>query len=250
MQNTIDNSLAKNKGEVSSSQKKGSGKQVDDYLKAVAEFETDRVDLAKKSAKTAWQVAAAFGVIALLAVIAVAALAPLKEVEPYVVRVSDKDGSVDILRPLSDAKEISYGELLDKYWARKFIITRNGYNWQTVQDDYNLIQLMSSSTVKSTYNTYIKSASSPVKVFVDKNRIEIKVQDVTFIPSKSNLAQVRFSRDVLDKSGVSDDSYEITYWNATITFDYQALINTKDERTLNPLAFRVTSYKEEQVIQQ
>lgn len=251
MINPIDKALIKNKSKVSSSLKKENIKDVDDYLSAIKDFESDRVSLAKGSAKTAWKVAAGFGVIAFLSVLAVVLLTPLKEVEPYVVRVDDTDGSVKILRPLSDAEPTSYGDVLDKYWARKFIVARNSYEWETIQDNYNLVSLMSNRVVLNTYKSYIKAPNSPVTTFSDKKLIKINIQDVTFLPSTSKvrkLAQVRFSRDVVDIKGITAVGFEPTYWNATITYDYLFEIKTADERQVNPLGFRITSYTEDRVM--
>ncbi|MGO3848675.1 MAG: virB8 family protein [Pseudoalteromonas prydzensis] len=251
MTSTVDKALADNKGEVSSSSKKVSNKAVDSYLKEISAFESDRVQLAKDSAKTAWKVAAGAGAIAFAAVIAVAALTPLKQTEPYLMRVDNSDGSVKIMRPLQDAEPISYGDVLDKYWSRQFIYARNGYDWESVQHSYNLVNLMSNNSVASAYVAYIKAPNSPVNTFTDKKKIKINIQDVTFLPTKSTtqkLAQVRFSRDVQGVDGVTAVGIKPTYWNATITYDYQANIKTADERELNPLGFRVTSYNEDRVL--
>lgn len=251
MQKSIDEALVDNKSKVSSSQKTADKKNVDNFINEIKGFESDRVALAKSSAKTAWKVAAGAGAIAFVSVVAVALLTPLKQVEPYLMRVDNTDGSVKILRPLSDAEPVSYGEVLDKYWSRQFIYARNGYDWQTIQNSYNLVNLMSNNIVSASYNTYIKADSSPVKVFSDKKRIKIDIQDVTFIPSNSQdstLAQIRFSRNVLNRKGEIDIEFEPTFWNATITFDYQGVIKTADERELNPLGFHVTSYTEDRVL--
>lgn len=253
MKHEINETLAKNKGEASLSSKTPKNKNIDEYLAAMAGFESDRISLAKSSAKKAWQVAFGFAVIAGLSIIAVVVLAPLKTVEPYVVRVDDATGAVKILRPLVEAESITYGEVLDKYWSRKFITARNSYNWETIQDNFNLVRLMGNRTVFTTYSTSVKSLKSPVNLFSDKKRIKIDIEDVSFLPNSDDtitLAQVRFSREVINITGKTDPEYDITFWNATITFDYLAEINTADERTLNPLGYRVTSYSEERVFKQ
>lgn len=251
MTSIVDKALAENKGKASSSSKNVSNKTVDRYLKEIQSFENDRVELAKNSARTAWKVAAGAGAIAFAAVVAVAGLTPLKQTEPYLMRVDDSDGTVKILRPLNDAEPISYGAVLDKYWTRQFIYARNGYDWEVVQHNFNLVNLMGNNAVVSAYMAYIKSPNSPVETFSDKKKIKIEIQDVTFLPTKSTtqkLAQVRFSRDVQGNDGLTSVGFEPTYWNATITYDYQAKIVTADERELNPLGFRVTSYNEDRVL--
>ena len=251
MKDIIDDALMQNKSMAQPTLKKVKTDLVDRYLQEIRGFESDRVDLAKTSAKNARYVAIAFFVIAITAVFAVASLAPLKTIDLKILRVNDTDGSVKMLNPMGDAESISYGEVLDKYWSRQFIIARNGYNWETVQDNYNLVTLMSNKVVLGTYKTYIKAPTSPVQLFSDKKRIKIAIQDVTFLPSNDKerqLAQIRFTRNVVDSAGIRVVEIDETSWNATITFDYKAEIKTADERELNPLAFRVTSYNEDRVL--
>lgn len=247
----VDAALEANRNKASASVNESSvnAKVIDAYLKAISDFNNDSVDIAKGSAKLAWKVATGFGVIGVLSVGAVIGLTPLKEVQPFVVRVNDTDGSVTILRPLKDAKKISYGEVLDKHWARKFVTARNSYDWKQIQSNYNLVDVMSSGTVKAAYDTYIKADTSPVNTFVDRKSIKIEIIDTGFLPSKNNdLVQVRFKRDVLNSKGETASDYKPTFWNATMTFDYKAKITSNEERELNPLGFRITSYVENRVI--
>ncbi len=248
MTNEIDKALNKNKSKVGSPPKGGKSKNVDGYLASMKAFESDRVELAKSSEKTAWKVAAGFGALALISVIAVVLLTPLKTVELRVLRVDNTDGTVTVLPSMVDAETTTYGKVLDAHWARTFIRARNGYNWETIQNNFNTVSIMSNRIVEATYGTYIKGKKSPLKIFIDKKRIIIDIQEVIPLPSgDSNLAQIRFSRDIINTNGESTVGIDKTYWNATITFDYQKTIKTADERKLNPLGFRVTSYTEDRV---
>jgi type IV secretion system protein VirB8 len=242
--------LERNKKNVGARKKISTAKNVDIYLNSIKDFESDRVALAKNSEKIAWRVSAGFATIGILAVISVMLLTPLKSVELRVLRVDNTDGSVSVLSKMMDAKKITYGEVLDVHWSKNFITARNGYNWETIQHNFNTVSIMSNRVVNATYNSYIKAKNSPLKLFTDKKRIKISIQDVTFLPTKektSKLAQIRFSRDVINAKGESLVSIEKTFWNATITFDYAKVIKTGDERRLNPLGFRVTSYTEDRV---
>ncbi|MGL1255042.1 VirB8/TrbF family protein, partial [Vibrio parahaemolyticus] len=103
--------------------------ETNDYLNQIKQFENDRVDMAKQSAKTAWKVAAGAGALAGLALIALAVTMPLKEVEPYLLSVDSKTGFTTILKPLADAQKTTYGEALDRSWVNRYIIERNSYIW-------------------------------------------------------------------------------------------------------------------------
>lgn len=248
MENTLDIALEENKSKAQSRPSKADNKPVDEFLSQIKSFEEDRVLLAKQSAKTAWKVAAGFGFLAVLAVMAVVVMMPLKQIEPYLLKVDNATGYTNVVRPLADAKGVSYGEVLDKYWLNQFVIERNSYEWETVQNSFNTVKLMSNRKVFASYSNYITGDQSPTKIFSNKRVIRITVQGITFLPATSKdqgLAQVRFTRYIENNEGVSAIGYEPTKWTATITFDYQSSIKTEDERRLNPLGFQVTSYRED-----
>lgn len=251
METTLDSALAENKSQASPHPTKKAGQVVDQYLNEIKEFETDRVALAKQSANKAWKVATAFGALAFLAVGAVVVMMPLKTIEPYLLKVDMTTGHTEVVRPLNDAKGVSYGEVLDKYWLNQFVIARNGYEWETIQNSFNTVKLMSGRQVFGAYSNYIKGDKSPTKTFADKKVIKLTVQGVTFLPTTSKdeaLAQVRFTRVIENNQGAPALGYAPTQWTATVTFDYRASITTEDERLLNPLGFQVTSYREDRIL--
>ena len=67
------------------------------YFAEAKSWNADRLRAAERSRKFAWIVAGAAGVVAGIAVGAVAMLAPLKTVEPFVVRVDRSTGSVEVM---------------------------------------------------------------------------------------------------------------------------------------------------------
>ena len=240
-----------NKGE-----KKTNSKEVEEatkqLLNQVKGFEEDRIELAKHSAKTAWKVATGFGLIAFVAVVAVIFLTPLKTVEPYLLKVDNKTGHTEIVKPLSDGETVTYGEVLDKYWIKTYTIARNSYEWESIQTNYNTVLMMSSDKVFSTYRKGItqENKQSPVIVFKNINSVEIKIRSIKFLPTSNDeqkVATVQFSREVKNREGDPAVGYTKTIWEATITFDYTAEIKTEAEEQLNPLRFNVTSYREDSV---
>ncbi|ELZ6613470.1 type IV secretion system protein, partial [Campylobacter jejuni] len=82
--------------------------------------------LIEKSNKRAWLIAFISIFIAIISIIAVVLLTPLKTIEPYVIRVDNTTGMVDILTML-DEKEIKANEALDKYFISTYVKAREGY---------------------------------------------------------------------------------------------------------------------------
>jgi type IV secretion system protein VirB8 len=250
MDSTIEKTFEVNQENTQKQPSKAVNKAVTDYISEMKKFEDDRVELAKNSAKTAWKVAAAFGLLALMAVCAVITLTPLKRIENYMTIIDPQTGITQVLKPISDAQNVSYGEVLDKYWIQRFIIERNGYEWETIQNSFNTVELMSNDKVFNTYSKLIRAADSPLEIFGDKKSIRVKVNGISFLPQNSEsekLAQVNFTRLVVSNDGATAIGFEPTIWTATITFDYGSSIKTEDDRALNPLGFQVLSYREDMV---
>ena len=250
MSNEIEQSFDANKANIQKPQTKADNIAAERYLKEIREFENDRVAIAKANAKTAWKVAGGFGAIAILAVIALVGLTPLKRIENYMWLVDPQTGITHILKPMTDTKKISYGEVLDKFWINRFITERNSYDWKLVQHSYNTVKLMTNAKVFNAYAKAIRAKDSPLEVFGEKNSVITDVNSISFLPNSSTtqkLAQVHFTRQVVSSSGELSSVLEPTKWSATITFDYLSEIKTEDERKLNPLGFQVTSYREDRI---
>lgn len=226
-------------------------KQADAFLEEIKQFEQDRVELAIQSRRTAWKVATGACVLALLLTVAVVVMMPLKTVDYRLLTINQQTGMTEIVQPLADAKRMTYGEALDKHWLNRYIITRGSYQWQTIQDALDYVKLTSRDDVFSAYNAALRAKNSPVTVFKENKKIHLKDVAISFLPTNQDqmLAQVSFTREVLNRDDTPDINYEPTKWSATVTFDYLKDIKRENERLLNPLGFQVTSYREDKVIQ-
>ena len=251
MSTTIDSALEHNHTKAEKKPTAKHQKQADAYLEQIKLFEQDRVEIAKENAKTAWKVATGSGVLALVLGIAIVVMMPLKTVDYRLLYIDPQTGMTQIIQPLADAREITYGEALDKHWLNRYVITRGSYQWQTVQDAFDYIKLTSRHDVFSAYNTQLRAKNSPVEVFKDYKKIRLEDVAISFLPTRQDqmLAQVSFTKVVLNSDDTPDTSYLPTKWSATVTFDYLKEIKKESERQLNPLGFRVTSYQENRVIQ-
>lgn len=239
---TIEDKLSSNKDNINNKQDKiVSNKEVSKYFKAIQDNENDRIVRALKSEKIAWKIAGGAGFLALIAVGSVMALAPLKTSVPFLVRVDKTTGYTDIVPQLKNGS-ISTDKILDQYWLSDFVLHRESYNWQSVQDDYNTIVLMANSTVSNDYKNYINNEKvSPLYVFKNERRIITEINGVTILNNHN--AQVRFTKYVKDNQGVLDVAFKPTTFIATINFDYEPeKIKTVKERLINPLGFTVLSY--------
>lgn len=209
------------------------------YYEGIVKFNTNEAERNKKYLKTGWIISAFLFVVVLLQGIALVAIMPLKTAIPYVMRVDATSGYVDIAKPLAEGK-LTQDEVISKYWLKEFVINRESYDWNTIQNMFDLTKLLSNPTVFSEYQFNIESDLSPLKILRKDKKIVVVVRGVTFL---NNLAQVRFVKIVKNNDGTPAAGYKPTAWIATIDFDYNKKIKTEQERLENPLGFQVISYR-------
>lgn len=249
--NTVDSALMDNKSKADKRANSDHKKAAEAYINQARKFEEDRVQLAHQSRKNAWIFSGVSAFISILLAISIIVMMPLKTVDYRLLTVNQDTGMTEIVQPMADAEFTTYGEVLDKYWINKYIIERGNYDWETVQNAYNYMEKLSSAKVFSAYNTYIRSKTSPVEVFGDTKTVKLSNISISFLPTSNEdhmLAQVTFTKTVYNNDGSPSVEFKPTIWNSTISFDYQKDVKKEEERLVNPLGFRVTSYREDRVL--
>lgn len=211
---------------------------LDAYFQEAQSWELDKDEARKKSEKRAWIVASVSGAIAFMAVCAVVALTPLKTVVPYIIRVDNSTGIVDVVNALKDG-ETNYEEAMNKYWAQWYVRFREGYSKELATDYYNNVALMSDNQEQQRYYAYFtpKNPSSPLNLYGEYAKARIHIKGTSFI--NPTTALVRYSKDI--ERG--NDKPQTTHWAATIVFKYIGLPMSEKDREVNPLGFQVTEYR-------
>lgn len=204
------------------------------YLAEARSWETSRVDALDRSARRAWWLAGFFGVLALAAVLAVSMLTPLKTVTPFVIRVDNSTGAVDVVRAIGDAPA-RYDEVVTKYFIQWYIRWREGYSRALAQQYYTNVGLLSSPDEQRRYYAFFnpKNPESPLKLYGEKSSVEVKIKSISFI--NAHVALVRYTKQV--------DDGPLTHWAATMTFGFASAPMSETDRAVNPLGFQVTQYR-------
>lgn len=213
-------------------------KDFDNYLKEARSWETDKVQELLKSRKVAWWVASGAGAIAFAAVLAVASLTPLKTTEPYVIRVDNSTGAVDVVQAMKDGKT-NYDEAMNKYFVQWYVRYREGYSKELAEDYYSYVGILSNGVEQQKYYAAFnpKNPQSPLNVYGAYAKVKIDIQSTSFI--NPNVALVRYTKKV--ERGL--DQPQVTHWAATITFKYLGAPMKEKDRGINPLGFQVTEYR-------
>ncbi|EAH8984497.1 TPA: type IV secretion system protein [Campylobacter coli] len=196
--------------------------------------------LIDKSNKRAWLIAFVSIFIAIISIVAVVLLTPLKTIEPYVIRVDNTTGMVDILTML-DEKEISSNEALDKYFISQYVKAREGYYYELLNQDYLLTQLMSSEKVANEYRAWYEGENARDQILKNSNEVNVQILSIVLGNSngvKTSTIRAKIITKNLNTRGLSESTKVIT-----LSYDYILAKASEKNRILNPLGFKVTNYR-------
>ncbi len=218
---------------------------VEAYFAEAQSWDADRRALIARSNRRAWLVAGTSAVVAAVSVGAVAMLAPLKTVVPYLIRVDQTTGVVDLVPPATGST--SANEAVTRYLLTHYVTTRERYVGTLAETDYEFIGAFNTPQLnQSWYATWDPhNADSPLNRYKDGTTVRVQIQSITFLNPASgevSVAQVRFLTG--SKPG-GTGLEQIHRWLATITYRYVSPPKDDKIRALNPLGFRVTEYRKE-----
>jgi type IV secretion system protein VirB8 len=211
----------------------------DFYMKQAMGFESSQFEDMKKSKKLAWTCFA--GAMVLCGVTIVASSITVfknKPNPPGIMQVHD-NGDITWLKTLADAK-VTYNKATDVSYLKKYIVYRESYDWEQIQDFYDSTMLLSNPTEGNLYATFNSEANpnAPVNVLKDKYRVIPSPGTISWV---GDTALVSWSRKTIN---LVDPTVKpvVEYFVSTITFKYQDQPMDDRERGVNVAGFKVTSY--------
>lgn len=208
------------------------------YFAEARRWDEDRLKGAVRSRRVAWIVAAGATALAAAAVCAVAALAPLKRVEPFVVRVDNATGAVDVMTALSGADRLSPDEAVTKYFLGQYVRARETWLPQAAEANFRQVSIMSTPAEQQRWADAFRPAnpSSPQVALGTAGAAEVEIRAISFV--NRQVANVRFRKTVRQGSQAA-----VGDWIATIAFAYTKAPMAEADRLRNPLGFQAVSYR-------
>ncbi|GAA5656608.1 MULTISPECIES: virB8 family protein [Brucella] len=207
------------------------------YFEKARRFDQDRMIEVERSNRLAWSIAIAAGIVAGISILAVASLAPLKTVEPFVVRVDNSTGIVDVVSALS-ATAGTYDEAVTKYFAAKYVRGREGYVWSEAQENFRTIALLSTQAEQARFAATYRGSNpqSPQNVYGRSATVRINIVSIALI--NQNVVSVRYIRSL-----TRGEEVRTTHFVATLTYSYANAPMSSTDRLVNPLGFAVSEYR-------
>ena len=218
---------------------------IDDYFREAASWDADRAAQSHRSARIAWWVAGTGWLCAVASGLALAMLIPLKRVDPFVVRVDNSTGIVDVV-PVY-AGRATPEEAVTRYFLTHYLTVCERFNFATAESDYEECGAFHSAQRNQAWFALwtATNPASPLNVHKDGSTDRVQVSAVSFFTRStgvSDLAQVRYVKAARQGAGAQES---LTHWVATVQYAYADPAKDPKTRRWNPLGFKIVDFRSE-----
>jgi type IV secretion system protein VirB8 len=215
------------------------------YLSEAVSWDQDRLAMQRRSARIAWWVAGGGWTCAISVAIALMFLMPLKRVEPFVIRVDNTTGLVDVV-PVYVGQE-PMPEAVTRYFLDHYVSVCERFNFSTAESDYAECGAFHTAQRNAAWYAMWNKTNpqSPLNLYKDGTTIRAQVTSVSFFTRAdgvADLAQVRYFKSQR-QAGSAEETR--TYWIASIRYTFATLSTDPQVRRWNPLGFKIVDFRTE-----
>jgi len=214
-------------------------------------FELTLVDQMRRSQRRAWRVAGCAAAMSLALAGGYVLLLPLKERVPYLVMADPYTGTASVARLSGNFNErdVTMEEAINKSNVAQFVLARESYDSGLIgQRNWRTTLSMAGPAVAPAYiGLHAEhNPERPFRLYGSSRSVRIRILSIVLIGGgeghRPSGATVRFQRSLYDRSNGRAEPLDSRI--ATLEFTYNPELRLNDEdRLLNPLGFRVTSYR-------
>ncbi|HAT2688803.1 TPA: type IV secretion system protein, partial [Citrobacter freundii] len=159
-------------------------------------------------------------------------------IPPFLLTLNPSNHEVSQVKLTRD--DATYGDEIDKYFLTQYVIHRESYDFYSLQVDYDAVGLMSTPNVAEAYLSRFKGKQGIDKVLGDSETTRVSINS-TILDREHGVATIRFTTVRRSRSNNFDDPPK--RWIAILGYEYKSLAMNASQRYINPLGFRVTSYR-------
>jgi type IV secretion system protein VirB8 len=220
-------------------------KDLQGYFAEARSWDADRRAQGRRTVRLALGVAAAGWVAVLLLGGALVVLMPLKRVEPFVVRVDNSTGIVDVV-PVYAGKA-AMAETVTRYLLSHYVTVCERFNYATAESDYEECGAFHSALRNQAWYAQWNptNPASPLNLNKNGSTVRAQVSSISFFKRASgvgDLAQVRYTKA---RRAAGSETEETTHWIATLQYAYADPSSDPKLRGWNPLGFKIVDFKPE-----
>jgi type IV secretion system protein VirB8 len=200
----------------------------------------------ERSVRIAWRVAIGACALTAMAVAALMMLLPLKRVDPFVIRVDNTTGIVDVVPAFAGNTEMS--ETVTRYFPRPLRDGLRALQLLYRRERLRGMRELSHPGPKRCLGMRYGIGVTPYRrsnLYKDGSSIRAQVSAITFFRRGNggeDLAQVRFTK-TRRIGGTGSD--QVSHWIATVQYVYGEPPKDPQVRRWNPLGFKIVDYRAE-----
>jgi len=220
-------------------------KDLELYFAEATGWDRDRRALQENSVRNAWRVALGALLVTVGVVTALVVLMPLKQVEPFVIRVDNSTGIVDVVPVF--AGQAPLPEAVTRYFLDHYVTVCERFNFATAESDYEECSAFHGAARNQAWYAQWDRANprSPLHAHKDGSSVRAQVTSVSFFKRGNgieDLAQVRYTK--AQRASTTADE-QISHWIATVQYTYADPSKTTSQRRWNPLGFKIVEFRSE-----
>jgi type IV secretion system protein VirB8 len=182
----------------------------------------------------------------LVAAFSISQLAPLKSVEPFVIQIDQKSGITQVVNPIT-ATEFSGNEAVNEYFIVQFIRARESIGIAD-NENYNTVRVMSDPL--TVFREYLRDIdpNNPkgIRAVTGNGFRAVRIGQIVFLEERTDIDGSKIRRYqirmIVTERSANREAMEINKV-ATIEIKFVALSLSIQDRYLNPIGFRVVSYR-------
>ena len=215
------------------------------YFEEARTWDADRLRQGQRTLRLALAVAGAGWLAVLFLAGTLVVLMPLKRVEPFVVRVDNATGVVDIVPVYTGRSGVP--EAVTRYLLTHYVTVCERFNFSTAESDYQECGAFHTAQRNAAWYAAWNpnNPASLLNVYKDGTSVRAQVTSVSFFKRASgveDLAQVRYIKAKRAAGATSEDT---THWIATLQYAYADPSSDPKIRGWNPLGFKIVDFKPE-----
>lgn len=213
----------------------------DTYYAAAATWADTAAAAERRSRRTAWFVAGAATLVAILLALALVGLTPLKSVQPYVVTVDKQTGAVEVAQTLAGSRLTENDAVIQASLAN-YVRARETFDVTDLAANYRRVQMMSATQSRAAYVADMAASNpqSPLRLLSPGDTVAVQIKSVSLLAPGTALVRFQANRKPVGATIVQRQAYA-----AAISYGFSGKPLRMEDRFDNPLGFEVTRYRKD-----
>jgi type IV secretion system protein VirB8 len=170
---------------------------------------------------------------------------PLKRVDPFIVRVDNTTGVVDVVPEYTG--HIEAADAITRYLVTHYVIVCERFNFATAESDYQECGAFHSGLRNQAWYSLWNptNPNSPLNLYKDGSTVRAQVVSVSFFKRVNGVADLAQVRYVKGRRAAGAPDEQLTHWIATVQYSYSEPSKNPQMRSWNPLGFKVIDFRPE-----